>query len=155
MIFSVVNIARFMKVDPAYALAQTNAKFSRRFRIVEHEIQASGRQMKDCTLAQMDEIWIACAPPTSASSGPAPGFQAARSGSAGSKANDSAAAAVRRLSSTARHQAQNSAEQHGIAEITGRHPPRAVENIQDRPAGMVNAESGGCRIHGIPVLPWR
>jgi MazG family protein len=57
VIFSVVNIARFMKVDPAYALAQTNAKFSRRFRIVEHEIQASGRQMKDCTLAQMDEIW--------------------------------------------------------------------------------------------------
>ena len=57
VIFSVVNIARFVKVDPAYALELTNAKFSRRFRIVENEIVASGRKMKDCTLAQMDEIW--------------------------------------------------------------------------------------------------
>lgn len=57
VIFSVVNIARFMKVDPAYALEITNAKFSRRFRVVESEIVASGRRMKDCTLAQMDEIW--------------------------------------------------------------------------------------------------
>ncbi len=57
VVFSVVNIARFMKVDPAYALEQTNRKFLRRFRVVESEIVASGRQMKDCTLAQMDEIW--------------------------------------------------------------------------------------------------
>ena len=57
VLFSVVNIARFVKVDPAYAIELTNAKFSRRFRIVENEIVASGRKMKDCTLAQMDEIW--------------------------------------------------------------------------------------------------
>ncbi len=57
VLFSVVNIARFMKVDPAYALELTNAKFSRRFRAVEAEIVGSGRRMKDCTLAQMDEIW--------------------------------------------------------------------------------------------------
>jgi len=57
VLFSVVNIARFVKVDPAYALDSSNAKFSRRFRIVENEIVASGRKMKDCTLAQMDEIW--------------------------------------------------------------------------------------------------
>ncbi len=57
LIFSVVNVARFMKVDPAYALELTNAKFIRRFRIVEDEIVASGRRMKDCTLAEMDAIW--------------------------------------------------------------------------------------------------
>jgi len=57
VMFSVVNVARFMKVDPAYALETTNAKFERRFRVVEGEIVASGRKMKDCTLAQMDEIW--------------------------------------------------------------------------------------------------
>ena len=57
VLFSVVNIARFVKVDPAYALELTNAKFIRRFRIVEDEIVSSGRRMKDCTLAQMDEIW--------------------------------------------------------------------------------------------------
>lgn len=57
LLFSVVNIARFMKVDPAYALDTTNAKFSRRFRVVENEIESAGRRMKDCTLAEMDEIW--------------------------------------------------------------------------------------------------
>ena len=57
VLFSVVNLARFVKVDPAYALELTNAKFIRRFRAVEDEIVASGRKMKDCTLAQMDEIW--------------------------------------------------------------------------------------------------
>ena len=57
VLFSVVNVARFMKVDPAYALETTNAKFERRFRVVEGEIVASGRKMKDCTLAQMDAIW--------------------------------------------------------------------------------------------------
>lgn len=57
VLFSVVNIARFVKVDPAYAIDCTNAKFSRRFRIVEAEIGASGRKMKDCTLARMDGIW--------------------------------------------------------------------------------------------------
>lgn len=57
LLFSVVNVARFMKVDPAYALELTNAKFSRRFRVVEEEITGSGRRMKDCTLAEMDAIW--------------------------------------------------------------------------------------------------
>jgi len=57
IVFSVVNLARFVKVDPAFALERTNAKFERRFRIVEEEIESSGRKMKDCTLAEMDEIW--------------------------------------------------------------------------------------------------
>ena len=57
LLFSVVNVARFMKVDPAYALELTNAKFIRRFRAVEDEIVAGGRRMKDCTLAEMDAIW--------------------------------------------------------------------------------------------------
>ena len=57
LLFTVVNVARFMKVDPAYALECTNAKFSRRFRVVENEIVGSGRRMKDCSLAEMDAIW--------------------------------------------------------------------------------------------------
>lgn len=57
VLFSVVNISRFVKVDPAYAIDRTNAKFSRRFRVVEEEITAGGRRMKDCTLAEMDAIW--------------------------------------------------------------------------------------------------
>ena len=57
LLFSVVNLARFVKVDPAYALELTNAKFIRRFRAVEDEITARGRRMKDCTLAELDAIW--------------------------------------------------------------------------------------------------
>ncbi len=57
IVFSVVNLARFVKVDPAFALERTNAKFERRFRVVEEEIESNGRKMKDCTLAEMDEIW--------------------------------------------------------------------------------------------------
>lgn len=57
VIFSVINIARFVKVDPAYALERTNAKFLRRFHFVEDEIVSSGRRMKDCSLAEMDAIW--------------------------------------------------------------------------------------------------
>ncbi len=57
LLFSVVNVARFVKVDPAYALELTNAKFIRRFHAVEDEIVAGGRRMKDCTLAEMDAIW--------------------------------------------------------------------------------------------------
>ena len=57
LLFSVVNVARFVKVDPAYALELTNAKFIRRFRLVEEAITASGRRMKDCTLAEMDAVW--------------------------------------------------------------------------------------------------
>ena len=57
LLFSVVNVARHMKVDPAYALELTNAKFIRRFRLVEEAITASGRRMKDCTLAEMDAVW--------------------------------------------------------------------------------------------------
>lgn len=57
LLFSVVNVARFVKVDPAYALELTNAKFIRRFRAVEAAITAGGRRMKDCTLAEMDAIW--------------------------------------------------------------------------------------------------
>ena len=57
LLFSVVNVSRFMKVDPAYALELTNAKFSRRFKAVEDEVVSGGRRMKDCTLAEMDAIW--------------------------------------------------------------------------------------------------
>ena len=57
LLFSVVNVSRHLKVDPAYALELTNAKFIRRFRLVEEAITASGRRMKDCTLAEMDAVW--------------------------------------------------------------------------------------------------
>ena len=57
VLFSIVNVARFLKIDPAIALHHTNEKFLRRFRIVEKEMKENGIAMKQENLAMMDEIW--------------------------------------------------------------------------------------------------
>lgn len=57
LLFSVVNIARFVKVDPAYALERTNTKFSRRFRVVEKELEAGGKKLSEFSLDEMEVIW--------------------------------------------------------------------------------------------------
>ena len=54
MLFVMVNLARFMKVDPEQALRRSNAKFRRRFGFVE---QALGKPLKDSTVAEMEERW--------------------------------------------------------------------------------------------------
>lgn len=57
LLFSVVNAARFLKVDPEYALTLTSDKFSRRFGYVERKAIESGRRLEDMTLSEMDELW--------------------------------------------------------------------------------------------------
>ena len=57
LLFVVVNIARFLGVDPETALRRCNKKFDRRFREVEAGIKKQGREMKDATLAEMDALW--------------------------------------------------------------------------------------------------
>ena len=57
MLFVVVNIARFLGIDPETALRRSNKKFDRRFREVEAGIKRQGREMKDATLAEMDALW--------------------------------------------------------------------------------------------------
>lgn len=57
ILFTVVNAARFVKCDPAYALDCTNRKFERRFRVVESELAAQGKRMQDCSLPEMEAIW--------------------------------------------------------------------------------------------------
>ena len=57
LLFSVCNLARHLKVDSESALEGTTAKFSRRFRAVEAAAKAAGRDLKDMTLAEMDELW--------------------------------------------------------------------------------------------------
>jgi MazG family protein len=57
LLFSVCNLARHLKVDSESALEGTTAKFSRRFRAVEAAAKAAGRNLKDMTLAEMDELW--------------------------------------------------------------------------------------------------
>ena len=57
LLFSVCNLARHLGVDAESALEGTSAKFARRFRAVEAAAKAGGRNLKDMTLAEMDEFW--------------------------------------------------------------------------------------------------
>jgi MazG family protein len=57
LLFTVVNLARFLKVDPEQALRKTNARFRQRFRSVEGEIAASGRTFAETPLERMEELW--------------------------------------------------------------------------------------------------
>jgi tetrapyrrole methylase family protein/MazG family protein len=56
-LFALVNLARFLDLDPEDALQAANAKFSRRFREVEDEARGSGRDIHGMTLAEMDALW--------------------------------------------------------------------------------------------------
>lgn len=57
MLFSVINLARHLGINPENALEMTNKKFIRRFNYVEQEVLKSGHQLKDMTLQQLDEKW--------------------------------------------------------------------------------------------------
>ena len=57
VLFSIVNLARFMDVDPEAALRHTIRKFETRFKKVEKKIEDSGKNMQNSTLEEMDLIW--------------------------------------------------------------------------------------------------
>lgn len=59
VLFSLVNWARWLKVDPEEALRQTNAKFYRRFAYVEEQVRASGRDFAAFSLDDLDALWDA------------------------------------------------------------------------------------------------
>lgn len=56
-LFAVVNAARLYGLNPDTALERTCAKFKRRFTYLEEHTIRQGRDLRDMTLAQMDEIW--------------------------------------------------------------------------------------------------
>jgi XTP/dITP diphosphohydrolase len=57
LLFSVINYARFLNIDPDNALAKTNKKFLDRFQAMEKIVTDKGQRMTDLNLQQMDEIW--------------------------------------------------------------------------------------------------
>ena len=57
VLFSVVNLARHLDVDPVLALASTNEKFKRRFSYVEEKMETSGIEMNQENLEIMDKFW--------------------------------------------------------------------------------------------------
>lgn len=77
VLFALVNVARYLKVDPEQALRAANAKFRRRFQHIEARAQALGRRLEDMTLAEMDALWdeakASAAPDRTEPDKPAPG----------------------------------------------------------------------------------
>ena len=59
VLFSMINYARFLKVNPESALERTNKKFIKRFQYLEAEAAKENKQLKDMTLAEMDIHWEA------------------------------------------------------------------------------------------------
>ncbi len=57
LLFVIVNLARFVKVDPEQALRRTNAKFRKRFAHVEQGLAARGKQLKESSIDEMEELW--------------------------------------------------------------------------------------------------
>lgn len=57
VLFAVVNVARYLGVDPEQSLRATNAKFRQRFRYIEKAAHAQGRTPDNMTLAEMDALW--------------------------------------------------------------------------------------------------
>ena len=57
LLFSVVNLCRFLGVDAEDALQSANARFSRRFEFVENAVRREGKAMRDCPLAELDVHW--------------------------------------------------------------------------------------------------
>lgn len=57
VIFSIVNAARLYHINPDTALERTNRKFISRFNYVESKAKEQGRNIKDLTLKEMDELW--------------------------------------------------------------------------------------------------
>jgi MazG family protein len=57
LLFVLVNLARFVKVDPEQALRRTNAKFRKRFGYVERKLAERGKKAGEAALDEMETLW--------------------------------------------------------------------------------------------------
>lgn len=57
LLFSVVNVARFLKVDPENALYFTSCKFMNRFSFIEEAVLAQGKSLTEMSLIELDKLW--------------------------------------------------------------------------------------------------
>lgn len=57
LLFSLINYARFIDINPEDALEKTNKKFIKRFQYLESKAKSLGKNLKDMTLAEMDTFW--------------------------------------------------------------------------------------------------
>jgi ATP diphosphatase len=59
LLFALANVARHLGIDPEDSLQATNAKFARRFRHIELELEKRGKAPQDSSLEEMDALWNA------------------------------------------------------------------------------------------------
>jgi MazG family protein len=57
LVFSLINYARFLRIDAENALERTNKKFIHRFTQMEQQAMTSGKDLENMTLEEMDAIW--------------------------------------------------------------------------------------------------
>jgi len=57
LLFTIVNVARWLKVDPEQALLRMTKRFSERFRRIEKAARAEGRSLSEMTIQEMDALW--------------------------------------------------------------------------------------------------
>lgn len=57
LLFVLVNIARYLALDPESALRKTNRKFRRRFEYLEDKLREQGRKPADASLEEMESLW--------------------------------------------------------------------------------------------------
>jgi uncharacterized protein YabN with tetrapyrrole methylase and pyrophosphatase domain len=57
LLFAVVNLARWHKIDAESALRETGARFRRRFNYIERAAEKQGRQTADLSLEEMEALW--------------------------------------------------------------------------------------------------
>ncbi len=57
LLFVLVNIGRFKKIDAEEALRLTNKKFIQRFQYIEQKVKSSGKTLKETSLKKMEEYW--------------------------------------------------------------------------------------------------
>jgi len=57
LLFSLINYARFVDINPEDALEKTNKKFIKRFQYLEEKAKEEGKNLKDMSLAEMDVYW--------------------------------------------------------------------------------------------------
>lgn len=57
VLFSLINYARFLGINPEDALEHTNQKFIKRFNYMEDKVKGTGKQISDCKLEELDIYW--------------------------------------------------------------------------------------------------
>jgi tetrapyrrole methylase family protein/MazG family protein len=60
LLFTLVNLCRFVKINADEALRQANRKFEGRFACMEQKLAAAGKTPEQASLAEMDELWDEC-----------------------------------------------------------------------------------------------